>query len=268
VKLATVGADFDTIVHPLPAEVVPLATVEVVLVDFERTMVRLFEDFAVEREFLDEVRWECFRRHVSDSVLKAPESSPYSLWMKAYRSVAKRVDRMQAEMLHHAVSKIAKRYEMCAAESIQLFHGVPPVLERFKIAGIAVVIVSNNATDAVELVLERNDAKRLVDHVIGREYVHRMVGNLKPKPLLLLEALRRAEHDADAALLVGDSVDDMRAGRNARIRRRVAVLEHSTATTWQLRRAGARRILWSFGDLLDLPELRGVLRRVEAAGVC
>lgn len=242
-----------------------MGTVEVLLTDFERTLVRLFgDDSDVERQFLAEVQDECVGRHVPDSVLKAPGSSPYSLWMNAYKRV-KQHDDIRAEMLHHAVSKIAKRYEMKAAKSIRLFDDVPPVLERFKLAGIPVVIVSNNATAAVELVLEKNDAKRLVDHVIGREYIHKMVGNLKPKPNLLEKALKRAGHAAGAALLVGDSVDDMRAGRKARIRRRVALLEHSTATRLQLRTAGARHILQTFGDLPDLPEIQRVLGRSDAS---
>jgi phosphoglycolate phosphatase-like HAD superfamily hydrolase len=57
---------------------------------------------------------------------------------------------------------------------------------------------------------------------------------------------------ARKALLVGDSVDDMRAGQAARIGFRVGLLEHSTFSKWRLRRAGAHRVLNRFGDLQEL----------------
>jgi phosphoglycolate phosphatase-like HAD superfamily hydrolase len=79
-----------------------------------------------------------------------------------------------------------------------------------------------------------------------------LIGNLKPKPLLLMEALRLSRWGAHRALLVGDSVDDMRAGRAAKIRLKVGVLDHSTFSEWQLRRAGADLVLNRFGDLMPL----------------
>jgi HAD superfamily hydrolase (TIGR01549 family) len=242
-----------------------LGTVKVVLTDFERTLVRLFEDRKVEKKFFQEVWDNCVGRDVPIKVLNTAGESPYSLWMKAYRWM-NHADKIQAEMLHHALSKIATRYEMSAVESVRFFDDVQPVLERLKIAGIPVVIVSNNATAAVEKVLEKNDVKRLADYVIGREYIHQMAGNLKPKPNLLLKALQRSGHDASTALLVGDSVDDMRAGRAANIRLRVGLLQHSTATKWQLRRAGAKWILRRFGDLPTLPDLQPLLHRADAPG--
>jgi hypothetical protein len=74
-----------------------------------------------------------------------------------------------------------------------------------------------------------NNADRLVTDIVGREFKHEFVGNLKPKPLLLLKALELSGCGADTALLVVDSVDDKKAGRRAKIRRRVGLLQHSTA---------------------------------------
>jgi phosphoglycolate phosphatase-like HAD superfamily hydrolase len=131
-----------------------------------------------------------------------------------------------------------------------------------------VVIVSNNATAAVERVIKENGVERFDQHVIGREFRYEMVGNLKPKPNLLVKALRRSGHEPDAALLVGDSVDDMRAARAAGIRLMVGVLDHSTASRWQLRRAGATHLMRMFGDLPDLPQLRHILHGGHALSDC
>ena len=158
------------------------------------------------------------------------------------------------------------KYEMIAAESVQLFDDVRPVLQRWKDAGITVVVVSNNATKAVKRVLEKNDVEHLVDHVIGREYEHEMVGNLKPKPLLLEKALELSGCGADTALLVGDSVDDMKAGQAAEIGFRVGLLERSTASKRQLRRAGARVVLNRFGELQSNKEVQRLLHGGDASG--
>jgi HAD superfamily hydrolase (TIGR01549 family) len=229
-----------------------VGTFKAVLTDFERTLVRLFEDPAVEQEFLEEVRKECAYRGVPARVVKAGGESPYSLWRTAYHWVTQKKDLLEAQRMYYAMARIAVTYEFGAAESIRLFDDVPPILEHLKIAGIPVVIVSNNAAEAVERVLENNDAKRLVDHVVGRNWKYGLLGNLKPRPLMVQKALALSGSGPDTALLVGDSVDDMKAGKRARVRLRVGLLRHSPNSKWQLRRAGANVLLDTFGDLKGL----------------
>ena len=244
-----------------------MGAVKVVLTDFERTLVRLFEDNEVEREFSKEVRALCAKRGVPKRVLKAAGTSPYSLWTRAHRWTTKHEDPLAAERMYHAVTRIAIKYEMCAAPSIKLFEDVKPVLEQWKAAGITVMIVSNNDTMAVQRVLRENDAALLVDQVIGRDFDHELLGNLKPRPLLLEKALELSGCKPGTALLVGDSVDDMRAGKAAEIGFRVGLLQHSTVTKWQLRRAGAKLVLNRFGDLQDHPDLRRRLFGTDVSGV-
>jgi HAD superfamily hydrolase (TIGR01549 family) len=231
-------------------EVEPVGTFDVVLTDFERTLVRLFDNRADEQEFFDEVWAECRGRGIPAPVRDAAGESPYSLWTKAHRWMVRyNDDALCIERMYHAVARIAVKHELKAAESVRLFEDVPPVLERLQAAEIPVVIVSNNATEAVARVLTESNASDLVKHVVGRHFRFELVGNLKPKPNLLFEALKRSGGTAATALLVGDSVDDMKAGRRAKIGYRVGLLEHSTASRWQLRRAGASVVLRRFGDL-------------------
>lgn len=230
-----------------------MRTFSVMLTDFERTLVRLFEDPAVEQEFFDEVWVECSARGIPRWMRHAAGKSPYSLWKRAHRWMTLTSnDPLRVERMYHAVARIAVKHEMVAAESVRLFDDVPPVLKRFQDAEIPVIIVSNNSTEAVERVLKENSTEGLVDHVVGRHFKFDLYRNLKPKPNLLVEALRRSGHKPGEALLVGDSVDDMRAGRRAMIGCRVGLLEHSTTSKWRLRRAGAHRVLGRFGDLLQL----------------
>jgi HAD superfamily hydrolase (TIGR01549 family) len=224
---------------------------KVVLTDFERTLVRLFEDPADEQEFLQEVRVLCTNRGVPARVVKAGGESPYSLWRTAHRWMTRKRP-LDAYKLYTTVARIAIQYELDAAESIQLFDDVQPVLEQLKTAGIPVVIVSNNAARAVDRVLERNDVTYLVDHVIGRDWERELLWNLKPRPTLVEKALQVSGHAAATALLVGDSVDDMEAGKKAKIGFRVGLLKYSPNSKRQLRRAGADLILSTFGDLEGL----------------
>jgi HAD superfamily hydrolase (TIGR01549 family) len=231
-----------------------LGPIKVLLTDFERTLVRLFEDCDMEKQFHREVWDLCRARGVPSWMLMAGGTSPYSLWKKVYRWMRwlRRRDPLSVERMYHAMARIATTYEMDAAGSARLFDDVPPVLERLKSAGIPVVIVSNNATEAVRRILKENNAEDLVGMIIGREYKREFVANLKPRPLLVMKALELSGCHPDNALIVGDSVDDMRAGLRAGIRHRIGLLEHSTASNWQLRKAGADPVLRRFGDLLAL----------------
>ena len=264
-----------------------MGAVKVVLTDFERTLVRLFEDSSVEKEFFQEVCNLCNRWDIPETVMQAGGKSPYSLWIETHRWVAKhrliekarRQDDssqrsyewkksprwknhdnpLHAEKFYYALTRVAIKYEEKAADSAELFEDVQPVLEKLKAEEIPVVVVSNNGTAAVNRILERNGVRSLVDHVLGREFNKEMIGKLKPKPDLLLDALRRSGQDASTALLVGDSLGDMKAGRAASISYRVGVLEHSTASEQQLRDAGANLILNRFGDLQSDEEVQDLL---------
>ena len=178
-----------------------MGPVQVVLTDFERTLVRLFKDDRIEQEFFGEIWDLCAGRSVPIRVLKAAGKSPYSLLAKAHQWKKSR-NPILAETMYHAATKIAKRYEMNAAESIRLFDDVQPVLEKWKTESIKIVVVSNNATEAVKRVLKENmvfkedeevKEESLIDHVIGREYRSKMVENLEPKPLLLNIALELSD---------------------------------------------------------------------------
>lgn len=255
-----------------------MGTVNVVLTDFERTLVRLFEESRIEQEFFDDVWSLCARRGVPTRVLETAGGSPYSLWTKAHQWMSapwwkqslrlrRPNDPLHVERMYHAISAIATKYEMTVTRSVRLFDDVQPVLESLKIVGIPVVIVSNNATEAVDRILKENQAEGLVTGIFGRDFRHTLIGNLKPKPYLLLAALRYSGRDAGTALLVGDSVDDMKAGRAAGIPFRVGLLQHSTFSANQLRKAGADLVLNSFGDLLTNEQVRCRLDGDDASRV-
>lgn len=82
--------------------------------------------------------------------------------------------------------------------------------------GKPVVIVSNNAADAVLTFLNRYDATNLVSGIVGRQ--PRRPDLLKPHPSLVLAALDLVQMPADDGVLIGDSVTDVEVARRTGVR--------------------------------------------------
>jgi HAD superfamily hydrolase (TIGR01662 family) len=225
--------------------------IDVLLTDFERTLGRLFEQPEAEREVYKGVLDIYAHHDLPLEVRQAAGESPYSLWTEAYQWITEHARAGGAEALNQVVGARLTYYEVEAAESFRLLEGVQAVLERLRSFGIRVAVVSNNSVEAVERALKANKVEGLVDHVLGRRNNFRMQ-DLKPSPALVLEALEHFGCAADAALLVGDSVVDMAAGRAAGVGLTVGVVQHSTASRTELRRAGARIVLSRFSDLEPL----------------
>ncbi|MGO4360901.1 HAD family hydrolase [Terrabacter sp. RAF57] len=82
--------------------------------------------------------------------------------------------------------------------------------------GKPVVVVSNNAADAVATFLNRYDATSLVRGIVGRE--PRRPDLLKPHPSLVLAALDLLQFPADDTILIGDSDTDVQVAHRTGVR--------------------------------------------------
>lgn len=99
--------------------------------------------------------------------------------------------------------------EIAAARISQPTPGALEFLRCCRHEGKPVVIVSNNAANAITTYLNRFDATSLVRGVVGRE--PRRPDLLKPHPSLVLAALHLAHAEPADAILIGDSVTDIQA---------------------------------------------------------
>lgn len=79
-----------------------------------------------------------------------------------------------------------------------------------------VVIVSNNAAEAIKRYLRTHDLPHLVKAVVGRS--HAKPQEMKPHPRALRLALDLLTGAPNEALLIGDSVSDIQAGKQAGVR--------------------------------------------------
>ena len=82
--------------------------------------------------------------------------------------------------------------------------------------GHPIVIVSNNATEAVETYLLRHGIDDLVSGVVGRQYGSPEL--MKPDPDPVERALRIINGDSATCVLIGDSVTDIEVSRRAGLR--------------------------------------------------
>ncbi|GAB4086448.1 hypothetical protein GCM10028784_30780 [Myceligenerans cantabricum] len=137
------------------------------------------------------------------------------------RSLDKTKDHL--EVLRHAgtLDRVAIRMtddacikaEVAAAARSEPTPGAREMLKATAKRGQEVVIISNNAPEAIEAFLNRVDLAGYVELIIGRP--PRRPDLMKPNPFMVRGALTRIGIPAADAVMIGDSAGDMRAARAA-----------------------------------------------------
>ncbi len=100
---------------------------------------------------------------------------------------------------------------------IEIFDGMKDVVEelhkKYKIG-----VVSSNLSDIVRIKLSQFSILKFVDCVIGGES-----GKLKPDPEPLLKCIAALNAKPEEACFIGDTEDDIKTGKNAGVKRIIAV---------------------------------------------
>jgi phosphoglycolate phosphatase len=102
--------------------------------------------------------------------------------------------------------------EIEAARTSKPTPGGHETLRACQTAGRPVVIVSNNAPEAVEAYLDVHNLRDLVVAVCARPYGRPDL--MKPNPELVLQALANLTESAENVVFVGDSVSDIQAAKH------------------------------------------------------
>lgn len=122
----------------------------------------------------------------------------------------------------HAPSALADVENACTAAEIDSAQtcvptpGAHALLAGLHAGGIPVVIVSNNAVEAIHAYLERHRLTAYVRDVVGRPYLRPDL--MKPDPDIIQRALNIARTSAQRAVLIGDSVSDIEVARATGVR--------------------------------------------------
>ena len=134
-------------------------------------------------------------------------------------------------------------YKEEAEGLIELFDGVVATLDRLKVAGVKIVIASNNVQPVLRRLTANLGIAQYIDDIVAVEDVE----NVKPAPDIALEVLRRCNISGEEALVDGDSTFDMDMGREAGCH--LCGVTYGSHTPEMLREKGARYIIDNFSEL-------------------
>jgi phosphoglycolate phosphatase len=131
-------------------------------------------------------------------------------------------------------------WDQCIA-LVEPFPGVADRLAGWQAAGHPLAVVTNKPARFVHKILDHLGMDQWFDAVVCGDTTPQR----KPHPAPILWALRKLNHDGEGAVMVGDSPNDVHAGRAAGLRT-VAVL-YGYGTEAELRSVGADDYWVSFG---------------------
>ena len=99
------------------------------------------------------------------------------------------------------------------ADHSRPYPGIADLLETIAGQGVRMAVVSNKNEALSRLILERLGLARFFDAVCGGDTCPEM----KPSPLPLFTAIEALGGTPDSSVMIGDSINDIGAGRNAGI---------------------------------------------------
>jgi phosphoglycolate phosphatase-like HAD superfamily hydrolase len=207
------------------------------LFDFDNTLARLEP----------EVDWAASRRELEPMLRKAdaPEAlfrqfpKGNLLLYEAYRAhlaaMVRRDGGEHAAILGEA-SAIIEKYELQGVDSAAPLAGAVDTLNAIAREHGMVGIVTSNSSRTVRRWLEKQNAERSVQIIVGRDSLL----PLKPAPDMILEARRTGAVSAALTTYVGDSPADYAAARSASVT--FCGIAHARAARDALLAAGATEI--------------------------
>lgn len=135
-------------------------------------------------------------------------------------------------------------------ERVQLYPGVGELLSILRRVGTRLAAVTSDDSRSIAT-LETIGIKHYFDIVVTADHVQ----NLKPHPEGVLRALDHLAVDAADTALVGDTIHDIVAGREARLAKTIAVT-HGFGSSEDLKKAGATHLIDDIPSLLDVLDAR------------
>ena len=208
--------------------------------DFDGTLAVLNIDFSLMRDRVLELidRFGVERESVKERYLLEVIDEVRAMILERSTPDAQQFYREAHQTLH--------QIEMKAAEKGKLLRGVKKTLRAVRTKGIRLGIVSRNCEEAVRKVFPGIDG--FCDIFISRDSIARV----KPHPEHLAAVLRALEVPARKAVMIGDHIIDIQAGRRAGMKT-IGVLTGRT-TRKEFEEAGAdyvSRGVWEIPLLLE-----------------
>jgi len=124
------------------------------------------------------------------------------------------VDDKTYNTIFQEISQIADKYEIDAAINSKLKADVKDVLKALRRKNYKIAILTNDGRKSTEIILNRFGLKEFFDCIVTRDDIN----TLKPDPLGIERILERIKVDKQNVIFIGDSIIDIQAAKNARIR--------------------------------------------------
>lgn len=152
----------------------------------------------------------------------------------------------KVEKIRKSILSIAERYEMEAARTTSLIPGILEALKALRKMKLKLALFTVNGKNSVNHILRTFNLKRYLDAVITRDDVLMV----KPNPVHLKTTLNALKVKPKEAIVVGDSVWDMKSARALEV---FAVgTTTGVASQHELTNAGAHCIVSSPTDVITL----------------
>jgi len=154
----------------------------------------------------------------------------------------------QFSKLREAVLAIVDKYETKSASSASLVPGILETLKALKNMKLKLALFTVNSKKTTNYILDTFRLKKTFDTVVTRD----SVPTIKPNPVHLEAALKKLKIKPDEALVVGDSVWDMKSAQELHV---FAIgVTYGVSTPEELTRAGANCLVSSPTDLITLTQ--------------
>ena len=223
-----------------------LATTGPVLLDFDGPVCAMYPGD------LNRRACDTLRQQLRDSGVQVP---PELAGERDPLAILRHAGHLDEPDLAAALDKTLTTIESEAAHAAPATRGAADFMRACAEALRPIVIVSNNAAEAIQTYLDLHSLHHLAPTVIGR--AHGRPDLMKPHPHAVIEALQVLAHAASECLMVGDSVTDIEVSHAIGLR---SVAYVKAPDRWErLLAAQADAYVESMGDLAD------AVRRREAA---
>lgn len=218
-------------------------TIKAVIFDLDGTLVKFNLDFkSLRAEAINHLTREGFPASVfslNETIFETLKKA--EIYMKNNGK-----DKRDVKEMRERVFKIAERYEIQAAKHTETLPGVNETLKLLKKMHLKLGLFTINSTLAADYLLQKLKLRLFFDAVATRDAVEMV----KPNPQHLAFVLHKLGVKPKEAIIVGDSVLDMKSAVEMKT---IAVgIPTGISTQEALVQAGATYIITS---LIDLPTL-------------
>lgn len=175
------------------------------------------------------------------------KESAFDMLVKVKKHLATEgMEKQEFEKFRKMVFSVVENFEMKAAQTTKMFHGIPETLQTLRDMKLKIALCTISGEKATSYLLKRFHLEQFFDAIITREFVT----GVKPHPAHLettLDALNVRSHEA---ILVGDSTKDMECARQLDV---LAVgVATGISSIEELSRSGAHYLASSANDLPTL----------------